>query len=47
MKKKSFKDYLAKRLNDQEIAEIEQQAELEYKVLQALQDAISRAEKLI
>ena len=45
MKKKSFKAYLATRLNQAEIAEIEAQAELEARTLKTLQDDISHAVK--
>lgn len=43
MKTKSFKKYLEKRLNPQEIAEIEEQALLEIKIMQYIQNAISLA----
>lgn len=43
MKTKSFKQYLEKRLNKDEIAEIEEQAQLEIKILQSLQKSISNA----
>lgn len=41
MKTKSFKKYLEKRLNKEEIAEIEAQAELEIKMLKFIQKLIS------
>lgn len=43
MKTKSFQKLLEKRLNKEEIAEIEAQALLEVKILQYLQKAISDA----
>lgn len=43
MKLKNFKDYLAKRLDKQEIAEIEQQAEIEYEALKLLQEDVAQA----
>lgn len=43
MKTKSFKKYLEKRLNKEEIAEIEEQALLEIKIMQAIQTAIANA----
>jgi RIO-like serine/threonine protein kinase len=36
MRIKNFKKYLEKRLNKEEIKEIEQQAELEFKAIQSL-----------
>jgi transcriptional regulator with XRE-family HTH domain len=43
MKRKSFQSYLEKRLNKEEIKEIEEQAELEIKILKAIQSGISAA----
>ncbi len=43
MKRKSFKDYLEKRLNKKEITEIEKQAKMELQVLQTLQNDIATA----
>ena len=43
MRTKSFQDYLEKRLSKDEIAEIEEQAKLEVKVLRALQKNIADA----
>lgn len=43
MKTRSFQTYLEKRLNKQEIAEIEEQVLLEKVALQSLQDDISNA----
>jgi hypothetical protein len=43
MRTKSFQEYLEKRLSKAEIAEIEEQAKLEIKVLRALQKSISDA----
>jgi hypothetical protein len=43
MKTKSFKTYLATRLTQEEIAEIEAQAELEARTLKTLQDDIANA----
>lgn len=43
MKTKSFQEYLEKRLNKEEIAEIEEQAELEIKILRSIQQLISDA----
>lgn len=43
MKTKSFKKLLEKRLNKDEIAEIETQALLEVKILRSIQEAISNA----
>jgi hypothetical protein len=43
MKTKSFQSYLEKRLNKEEIAEIEKQAELEVKILKSIQGLISNA----
>lgn len=43
MKAKSFQDYLEKRLNKAEIAEIEQQAKLEMEFLKSMQEDISKA----
>ena len=43
MKTRSFKKYLEKRLNKDEIAEIEAQAELEVNILQFFQEAIANA----
>jgi DNA-binding Xre family transcriptional regulator len=43
MRPKSFKDYLSKRLNQTEIVELEQQAEIEFEALKLLQEDISRA----
>jgi hypothetical protein len=43
MQKKSFQKYLEKRLNKDEIAEIEQQAKLEKKVFEKLQHDIANA----
>jgi hypothetical protein len=37
MKRKTFKEYLKKRLTDKEIAEIERQAQLELDILRAIQ----------
>jgi transcriptional regulator with XRE-family HTH domain len=41
MKTKSFKKYLEKRLNKDEIAEIKEQAQLEVRILKSIQKAIS------
>ncbi|HVY54072.1 MAG TPA: hypothetical protein VHA13_06085 [Gammaproteobacteria bacterium] len=43
MKTKSFQDYLEKRLSKEEIAEIEEQAKLEVKVLKTLQKGVAQA----
>ena len=43
MKTKSFQKYLEKRLDKDEIAEIEEQALLEIKILQSMQKSISDA----
>jgi transcriptional regulator with XRE-family HTH domain len=43
MKTKSFQKYLEKRLNKDELAEIEAQAQLEVKILRSIQVAISDA----
>jgi len=43
MKTKSFKKYLEKRLNKQEIKEIEKAAQIEYQILRFLQKDISTA----
>lgn len=43
MKTKSFQKYLEKRLDKDEITEIEEQAELEIKMLQYIQRSISNA----
>ncbi len=43
MKTKSFKKYLEKRLNQEEIAEIEEQVQLEITILKSIQNAISSA----
>ena len=43
MKIKSFQKYIETRLSKNEIAEIEQQVELEIQALQALRDAIAQA----
>ncbi|MGQ4002588.1 hypothetical protein QIW49_07705 [Francisellaceae bacterium CB300] len=43
MKIKSFKEHLDARLNKEDIAEIEQAAEMEYKASQALKEDISKA----
>ena len=43
MKTKNFKSYLEKRLNQEEIAEIELQAKLEIKILNSIQQVISHA----
>jgi transcriptional regulator with XRE-family HTH domain len=43
MKTKRFHEYLEKRLNKEEITQIEYQAELEVKILKQIQDAITRA----
>ncbi len=43
MKTKSFKKYLESRLNKEEIAEIEEQAHREIKILRILQKCISEA----
>ena len=43
MKVKSFDHYLATRLNDNEIKQIEQAAQLEFETLQALKADISKA----
>lgn len=43
MKTKSFKTYLESRLNEEEIAEIREQAQLEIKILRAMQNSISEA----
>ncbi len=42
MKLKNFKDLIEKRLSKEEITEIEQQAELEIRVLRSLQQSISQ-----
>jgi transcriptional regulator with XRE-family HTH domain len=42
MKLKNFDDYLKKRLDPQEIAEIESQAEMELESLKSLQNAVSQ-----
>lgn len=41
MKTKSFQEYLEKRLNKEEIAEIERQVELEVKILRSFQKIIT------
>lgn len=43
MKAKSFQDYLEKRLNKAELAEIEHQAMLEMEFLKSMQEDISKA----
>ena len=43
MKTRSFKKYLAPRLNEKEIAEIKKQAHLEIKILRTIQNSISQA----
>lgn len=43
MKVKSFSTYLAKRLNPNEIAEVERAAQLEHQVFKALQQDITTA----
>jgi hypothetical protein len=43
MKTKSFKKYLEQRLDKDEIAEIEEQARLEVRILRAIQEAVSSA----
>jgi DNA-binding Xre family transcriptional regulator len=43
MKTKSFQEYLEKRLNKKEIAEIEEQARLEAKILRSIQRFITEA----
>lgn len=43
MKKKSFEAYLAKRLNKEEIAGLEQAAKMEYESLKILQEDVSKA----
>ncbi len=43
MKTKSFQKYLEQRLNKDEIAEIEEQAKLEVKILTSIQQLISSA----
>lgn len=43
MKTKSFQKYLEKRLDKEEIAEIEEQARLEIKIFKSIQAAISKA----
>lgn len=43
MKSKSFKEYLKKRLNPEEIAEIEHQAKMEFESLKSLQTDVSSA----
>lgn len=43
MKTKSFQSYLEKRLDQAEIAEIEEQARLEVAILRSIQDAVSNA----
>lgn len=40
---KSFQEHLESRLNKDEIAELESQAELEYQALKSLQDDVSKA----
>jgi len=42
MKVKSFKLYLESRLNKEEIADLEKQAETEFETLKALQEDVSR-----
>ncbi|HEV2523678.1 MAG TPA: hypothetical protein VGU44_00915 [Gammaproteobacteria bacterium] len=42
MKLKKFDDYLKKRLDADEIAAIERQADMEFEVLKALQKDVSR-----
>ena len=43
MKTRSFKKYLEKRLDTEEIAEITKQAQLEVKILKSIQNIISNA----
>jgi hypothetical protein len=43
MKPKSFRDYLTKRLNKNEISALEEQADIELEAIKQLQDDISRA----
>jgi transcriptional regulator with XRE-family HTH domain len=43
MKLNNFKEYLVKRLDPQQIAEIEQQAEFEFESMRALQQDVSHA----
>lgn len=43
MKTKSFENYLEKRLSKLEIAEIKQQAEIEFQTLHSLQEEVSSA----
>ena len=43
MKVKSFKEHLEKRLNAEEIAHIEQAAQIEFETLKALQNDVSSA----
>ncbi|HQS83802.1 MAG: hypothetical protein B7Y25_02680 [Alphaproteobacteria bacterium 16-39-46] len=42
MKLKNFNDYLKKRLNSEEIKEIENQAEMEFEFLKALQEDVAQ-----
>jgi hypothetical protein len=43
MKAKNFKDYLAKHLNQSEIAELEKQADIELEAIKRLQEDTSAA----
>ena len=43
MKLNNFEDYLKKRLDDNEIAQIQKQADVESKILATLQKDVSRA----
>jgi len=42
MRSKNFREYLATRLNQSEIAELEQQAEIELEAIKLLQKDISK-----
>ena len=43
MKAKSFKDYLEKKLNKEDIAEIEMAAQIEHLAIKSLQEDVSKA----
>ena len=45
MKTKSFQKYIEKRLTKEEIAEIENQVELEVKILRSIQKPIAEADE--
>jgi hypothetical protein len=51
MKRKTFKEYLKKRLTDEEITEIERQAQLEVDILRAIQkirtDTMTEKNKIV